>query len=105
LNLDEMEDKDVYDYLHKAGLVEKLTNTEEWKVLKEAGERIVDRALTEFALKTKADDLTRIIELQTTIRKYKFGLFNEVELLKQNSELLFKEARERGLIGEEWKES
>lgn len=73
-----------------------------WKMLQEAGKRIVDRAIDEFAMKVKAGDTTRIIELQTIIRKYKYGLFDEVRMLKMESDQAYAEAKERGVLNSWW---
>lgn len=98
-NYSEYSDKELFESLSKAGLSDKLENSPEWKMLREAADRIVNRAVNEFALKAKADDLTRITELQAIIRKYKYGLFDEVQLLKVESEFIYQEAKERGIIG------
>jgi hypothetical protein len=99
MNLEELSDKELFDECQKSGAIEKLTNSPEWKIIKEASERIIDRAVNEF-INTKADDTIRIIELQTIIRKYKIGLFSEINVLKQASDLLFEEAKSRGFF--EW---
>ncbi len=98
--LEKLDDKELYDQLEKAGLAEKLENNPEWKLLKEAANRIIDRAITEFALRTKPDDLKAIIILQTIIKKYKYGIFDEIKVLKDASNMLTEEARDRGLIGQ-----
>jgi hypothetical protein len=98
-NYSEFTDKELFDQLEKSGLAEKLMNQPEWKMLEEAGKRIVDRAVTELVLKVKAHEHERIIELQTIIRKYKYGLFDEVRVLKMESDQAFTEAEDRGLIG------
>ena len=103
-NFTDLTDRQLFDELEKAHLTERLETTPEWKMLKEAAGRIVERAVTEFAVKVKPDDVTRIIQLQTIIKKYKYGLFDEIRILKQESEQLFTEARDRGLIGA-WLES
>lgn len=98
MSLDNMEDKELYDALQRAGLIDKLTNSEEWMMLREAGNRIVDRAINQF-METPANDTLKIMELQVIIRKYRRGLFQEVESLKRESTMLFEEAKERGLVG------
>jgi hypothetical protein len=98
--LQHIDDKALYDLIEKASLAEKLENDPAWKMLKEAGERIVDRAITEFALKCKPNDIEHIILLQTVIKKYKYGLFDEVRVLKTEADQAFLEAQERGVIGD-----
>ena len=99
-SFDEMGDKELFENLEKAGLVDKLENDPAWKMLKEAASRIIERAITEFALKTEAKDIEKIIMLQTIIKKYKYGLFDEVKFLKNESDALFQEAKQRGAIGD-----
>lgn len=96
-----LDDKELYDKLEKAELASRLKGSSEWKLLEEAARRIVDRAITEFALKTKADDIVRIIELKTIIKKYKFMLFDELEMLVQEGEYAFEEAKQRDIIGKD----
>ena len=99
VTLSEINDKELYDLVEKANLAEKLMADPTWGLLKEASNRIVERAVSEFALKANPDDLVEIIKLQTIIRMYKFGFLKEVEILKQESEFAFQEAKERGVIG------
>lgn len=104
MNLEELSDKELHEAFQKAEIARKIEESPEWKILKEASNRIVDRAINEFAKNVKADDELRIIELQTIIRKYKYGLLAEVDLLKTESEFLFEEAKSRGFF-ERWKKS
>lgn len=67
--------------LRKIDLTTTLVTSNEWRIVKDAAERIVERAVYKFATATKADDLVGIIELQTIIKKYKYGLFSEIEQL------------------------
>lgn len=103
MNVQELDDKTLFDNLQKAGLVDKLETSEEWKMLKEAATRIIDKAVYEFALKTDVSsepkDLAKVIRLQQVLRLYKYGLFREIELLKQESDFLFEEAKDRGMVG------
>jgi hypothetical protein len=98
--LEKLDDKELYDQLEKAGLAEKLESQPEWALIKEAANRIVDRAITEFALRTKPDDMKAIIMLQVIIKKYKFGVFDEIKVLKEASEMLSEEAKSRGIFGD-----
>ena len=96
--LQEMDDKELYEQLEQAGLVERLENDPAWGMLREAGNRIVERAVAEFALRCDPTDVKHVTELKTIIKKYKFGLFNEVSVLKSESEQLYQEARNRGIF-------
>jgi hypothetical protein len=95
----DIDDKELISQLEKAALSERLRNQEEWKLLQEAANRIVDRAVTQFAKMTlNADTIYEAMELQIIIRKYKHGLFKEVDLLAQEGERLFEEAKDRDLL-------
>ena len=98
-NFTDLSDKELFDNLEKANLADKLENQPEWKMLREAADRIVDRAVAELTLKVKPSETERIVQLQTIIKKYKYGLFDEIKILKMESEQLFTEASDRGLIG------
>ena len=98
--LSNIDDKELYDLIEKASLAEKLENDPAWKMLREAANRIVDRATTEFALRTNPNDTEAIINLQVIIKKYKYGLFDEVSILKAESDQAFSEAQDRGVIGD-----
>lgn len=100
MSLTNIDDKELYDLIEKSNLAEKLESDPAWKMLREAGDRIVERAVTEFALKTNPNDTERIIELQVIIKKYKYGLFDEIRILKQESDVAFHELRDRGMFGE-----
>lgn len=92
-----LDDKELFDKLQKAELSTRLINSDEWKLLKEAADRIIDRTLERFAFSIKADDMVGIIETQILLRKYKYGLFTEVSQLAQEGELYFNELRDRGV--------
>jgi len=103
IDYNEMSDKELYKQLEQSDLVSKLETDPAWSMLKEAANRIVERAIREFALNPNlSNDASRIIELQTVIKKYRFGLFNEVEMLKSESEFIYQTAKARGLIGGLW---
>lgn len=98
--LRDMDDRELYETLEKAGLVEKLRSDPAWKMLQEAATRIAERAVMEFALKTDPTDTKKIIMLQTILKKYKVGgLFDEIKMLESESNAIFNEAKQRGLIG------
>lgn len=94
-------DKDIYDLFHKAELADRLANDSNWDLLKEAAERIVERTVDDLANNIKADNIIAVMEAQMIIRKYKYGLFNEVEILKEEVEFAFSEVKERGLLSRE----
>lgn len=92
-----LDDKELFDRLEKAGLVEKLQTDPAWGLLKEAAGRIVDRA-ERTLVNTPASNTEGIIELQQVIKKWKYGLFAELEMLKQESEVAYRELQERDTL-------
>lgn len=93
-----LDDKALFDKLQQAELASRLLNSQEWRLVKEAANRIIERALAKFALNMKADDLLGVMETQMLLRKYKYGLFSEVEQLAQEGELYYLELKDRNLI-------
>ena len=98
-NLHDLPDKEIYDRLEKAALADRFLNSQEGKLIKEAADRIVERAVTKFALggPKLAKDPVAIMELQMVIKKYKFGLFSEMDMLRKEGEYIFQEAKIRKL--------
>jgi len=91
-----VEDKELFDRLEKVGLAEKLEASPEWALVKEAANRIVEKAVMEF-ITSDPSDMVRMAQLQIIIKKYKFNLFREINSLKQESTLLYEEAADRGI--------
>ena len=94
---DDLADKDIFDKLERARLADNLVSSSEWKLLKVAADRIVERAVRTFCM-TPVSNIEAIIELQQVIKKYKYGLFAEIEMLRSEGDYVFDEARYRGLI-------
>lgn len=93
----ELSDKDLFDKLELSGLAEKLESSAEWKLLREAAKRIVDRATRQFT-ETDPTNVGRIAHLQAVISKYKYDLFAEIAILKQEGEFVFEECKHREII-------
>ncbi|MFQ5687298.1 MAG: hypothetical protein ACE5GV_11610 [Candidatus Scalindua sp.] len=93
-----LEDKELYDKLERAALANKLKSSNEWKLLEEARKRIVERAVCEFATRTDVTDIAKLTELKVIIKKYKYGLFSELDLLIQEGELAFHEYKNREML-------
>ena len=93
--------EELFKRIYDADLAEKLESSEEWRLVKEAADRIVEASIKKFALDVKVgkDSLEDILELQLIIRKYKYGLFKEFEMLANEREFLRDEAKERGILG------
>lgn len=94
----DLDDKALFDCLQRATLAEKLKTSPEWKLLQEAADRIVERTLKRFALSMKADDIVGVIETQLLLKKYRYGLFDELNQLVSEGENVFEEAVARGVI-------
>ena len=98
MSYDGYSDLEIYELLEKANLADMIAEQPEWKLIRVAAERIVDRSIDKLVNETKPDDIVGIIEAQTTIRKYKYGLFEEVEILRGDAEAAFEEAKARGVV-------
>ena len=92
---EELEEKDLYDIIEDANEAMKLLNGPNGNVIKNASNRIVERAIFKFAKQTDPKDIAAVIELQLIIRKYKYGLFEEVQQLAQEGEEAQKELDNR----------
>lgn len=99
-----LEDKELFNKLQQVELADKLIHSPEWKLLKVAADRIIERALERFALAMKADDLIGVMETQLLLRKYKYGLFSELDQLAQEGELYYEELKDRGAFDRTGKE-
>ena len=100
-DLEHLSDIELLKELEESALAERLKSSEEWKLLKTLAERVVERAVNELAIKTRPDDIVRITELKTVIRKHKYGIFKEIELLAEKGPFLYDTARKRDLEGME----
>ena len=92
-----LDDKELCEKLLQTDLANRLLNSPEWGLLKEARDRIINRAIAQFVI-TDVTDIGKITELKVILKKYKYGLFSEIEQLAQEGELAFEEAKERSLI-------
>lgn len=94
------DDRELFEKLEQAGLADRLMADPAWGLLRKAADRIVEKALKQFVLNTKPTEIEKIIEFQLLVRKYKYGkLFAEIEELRQEGELAYEEAKERGILG------
>jgi len=94
-----------YEALTDEALLEKLDNwdrldrfedSEEWRIFDEACRRVAMRAREEL-IKVPANDTLRIIELQQIIKLYGSVFKSLMSSFKQEGEVAFFEARDRGL--------
>lgn len=93
----EMTDEELYEELKKADLAEKFLESPQGKLIQEAALRIVDRAVTEFALAPSdiLKDPEKLAELRVIIRKYRFGLFEEIKQISREGFLIYEEFKTR----------
>jgi len=96
--MSEMENKELWDKLNNAQLIDKLKNQKEFQILKKIARRIVDRAVNTFALQTRASETEAVIELQVIIKKWKFELFAEIEQMQREGKQAFDMLNEDGQI-------
>lgn len=95
----DLDDKDLFDQLEKAALSDKLKGSPEWKLLQEAADRIVDRAVNQLVLlQLTPESMYKAMTLQTIIRKYKHDLFGEIDFLVKEGEKAFEEASDREIL-------
>lgn len=87
-------DLEVIDALENGVEVEKTTHSEGWKIIDEAFKRLSEQAQREL-LTVPADQLTRIVELQTVAKFYKSVFESVVNSYKQEGKLAFTVAKER----------
>ena len=96
--LDHLTDAEISAGLKKAGLAERLVNDEHWKLLKEGADRVVEAKLEEFAYKADPTDVAAVVEMQTILKMYKFGLFDNIISMSNQEEEFFEEVEDRGLL-------
>lgn len=88
-------DEELKKQLEDGILIEELENTEGWKIIKEACQRVSDKAMLAL-LKAKATDTALIIELQQVAKLYSTVLPSLLRHMKAESRLAFDELMDRG---------
>lgn len=94
----DLDDKELLQKMDKSALADKLKNDEAFQLLKEAGNRIAERAIKDFVYKIPLDDLQGLASLKAIIRKYKYELFAEIEAIAIEGDILFEEIKGRDLF-------
>ena len=94
----DLDDKELLQKMDKSALADKLKNDEAFQLLREAGNRIAERAIAEFVFKVPLDDLQGLASLKAIIRKYKYELFAEIEAIAMEGDILFEEVKGRDLF-------
>ena len=66
-------------------------------LVQKAADRIVERAVAEFALAPSdlLKDTEKLMELKVIIKKYKFGLFEEIKQISREGFLVYQELKNR----------
>lgn len=94
----DLDDKELLQKMDKSALADKLKNDEAFQLLREAGNRIAERAIADFVFKVPLDDLQGLASLKAIIRKYKYELFAEIEAIAMEGDILFEEIKGRDLF-------
>jgi hypothetical protein len=97
LDLSGVSDLEIIDRLDKAVIAERLAESDEWQIVKEACDRIVRKAQQELHDVDVFQNPNRAVELQILIKVLGNLLPGVVHALKSEGELAFFEARERRL--------
>lgn len=86
-------DKELFDKLQQAGIIEILKNSEEWKVIDEVRKRAIDYWVYHLVFKVKAGDIAEFERIRAIIRVWKYDLFRDLEIIKQEGEAAFEELK------------
>lgn len=99
MDYNEFTDKELFEKLGASITTEQFLDSEMGKLFIRGSEKIVDRALLKLCTKP-VKDLTwnEVIEVIVIIRKYKFGLFDEIRQIAQEGEFVFDELKERDAL-------
>ena len=92
-----LDDKELFEKLHRAEMAEILRTDPRFQLLNEARNRIVERAILKFVTDDDHDNIAKTIEFKIIVKKYKYGLFSEVEQMAKEGDILFDEMQARGI--------
>lgn len=98
MDFSDLDDKELVKKMDRSGLAEKLKGDEAFQLLREAGNRIAERAISDFVFKVPLDDIQAIATVKAIIRKYKYELFAEIETMATEGDILFEEIKDRNLL-------
>ena len=91
----ELEDKELHDIIEQSDMAEKFLDSPFGKIIQEAAKRITERAVMDFAKHADPSNIAAMWELKLTIRKYKYGLFDEIKILAEEGRWAYDELTER----------
>lgn len=97
MNVQGMTNKDLVDAIENGAEIESLKNSEGWKLIEEACQRVAESAQREL-LTIKADDTIRIIEMQQVVKLYGGIIKTLADNFSSIAEIAFDEAKDRELI-------
>ena len=92
-----MTDEELYEALKKADLADKFLESPQGHLLQEAANRIVEKAVVEFAI-CPLEEFKKFenqMAWRLIIRKYKFGLFEEIKQISRDGFLVWQELKNR----------
>ena len=96
MNPQDMTDDELYEALKEADLADRFLESPQGKLIQKASSNIVERAVQEFALNPDiVKDTEKLIELRVIIKKYKYGLFEEIKQLHRYGFLVWQELKNR----------
>jgi hypothetical protein len=91
----ELEDKDLYDLIEQGDLAGNFLKSRIGVIFIEACKRIAERIDRQIAFNCNPSDTSKVSELQTKLRFYKYEVFNMFDVLKEDGEKANQELDER----------
>jgi hypothetical protein len=91
----ELEDKDLYDLIEQGDYVNNFLKSKMGAIVIEACKRIAEKIDRQIAFKVNPHDTSKVTELQTKLRFYKYEIYNLFEVLKEDGEKAQIELEER----------
>jgi len=91
----EFQDKELYDKLHKAGLLERMKTDEGFKLLQEVMDKAVNYWTDYFVFKVKPSDIGEVARVQSMLRIYKHEFFKNLNLIDLEGEEAYNRLQEQ----------
>ncbi len=93
-----MTDEELYKQIEVIDLADKFLDSPQGHLIQEAAKRIIERATAEIAfhgVELIETNKAKIIELILIIKKYKFGVFEEIKQISREGHLVYEEIKNR----------
>ena len=93
-----MSDEELYRQIESIDLADKFLDSPQGKLIHEAANRIIERATFEISVhgvEMMENNKAKLIELILIIKKYKFGLFEEIKQISREGYLVYEELKNR----------